>query len=119
MNSSFRDTAYRGHKSEDQVADFLITKGHTILARNFRCPEGELDIISLSGDVLVITEVKSLTRNWDSDEVRHMVTPFKLAKMKRALRAFLASGCNATFKSIRFDVATVTNGQITCYQCES
>ncbi len=110
------DRRDRGQKCESQVVDFLLAEGHTILCRNFRCPYGELDIISLSDRVLVVTEVKSLTSRWDKDEVRHMVTPFKLTKMKRALRVYLSGDVDVVFDSIRFDVATVTDGRVTCYR---
>jgi len=48
-----------GKRGEDEAAAFLGGKGYTILQRNFRCSEGELDIVARQRDVLVFVEVKT------------------------------------------------------------
>ncbi len=53
------DKAKKGKLGEDYTADFLIKKHCTIIARNFRRPCGEIDIIAQSGDKLLIVEVKT------------------------------------------------------------
>ena len=50
-----------GRRGEDAAAEFLAARGHRILARNWRCPEGELDIVSACGGFIVFTEVKTRT----------------------------------------------------------
>jgi len=47
-----------GREAEDQAADFLVSKGYTIVTRRHKTRRGELDIIALDGDVLVFVEVK-------------------------------------------------------------
>ncbi|MFV0427875.1 MAG: YraN family protein [Arachnia sp.] len=48
-----------GRRGEQFVADQLAVRGWEILARNWRCPEGELDIVARDPDgVLVVVEVK-------------------------------------------------------------
>ena len=47
-----------GSRFEEQVADFLKKQGFRILDRNFRCREGEIDIIARDGAYLVFIEVK-------------------------------------------------------------
>ncbi|MFD2772486.1 YraN family protein [Cellulomonas phragmiteti] len=48
-----------GRYGEDVAAAFVARAGWTVLARNWRCPEGELDIVALDGDEVVAVEVKT------------------------------------------------------------
>lgn len=48
-----------GMQGEQLAADFLQAAGMEILARNWRCSEGEIDIVAFDGRVLVICEVKT------------------------------------------------------------
>ena len=50
----------------EQIAARLLTGEHgmTLLARNWRCPEGELDLVLRDGDVLVACEVKTRRGDW-------------------------------------------------------
>jgi putative endonuclease len=50
-----------GRRGEDLAADYLQAHGMRIVERNWRCPEGEIDIVALDGDALVIAEVKTRT----------------------------------------------------------
>ncbi len=109
-------TREKGVKCESQVADFLTSKGYKIICRNYRCPMGELDLISVKDRILCVTEVKSLTWKWQSDDIRFMVTPLKLARMKKTLSHFLANNDVSGFDSIRFDVASVTGEMIKYYR---
>ncbi|MBE6037480.1 MAG: YraN family protein [Clostridiales bacterium] len=52
-------TQMLGKRGEDLAADYLQRKGYRILARNFRCRRGELDIVAEKGGVLVFAEVKT------------------------------------------------------------
>ena len=58
------DTRDKGNRCEALVAADLASHGHRIIARNYRCRLGELDIVSVSDGVLCVTEVKSLTSKW-------------------------------------------------------
>lgn len=48
-----------GRRGEDLAADYLEHHGMRIVDRNWRCPEGEIDIVALDGGTLVIAEVKA------------------------------------------------------------
>jgi putative endonuclease len=48
-------------RGEEFAADYLETQGMRIVDRNWRCPEGEIDIVALDRDALVIAEVKTRT----------------------------------------------------------
>jgi putative endonuclease len=48
-----------GTRSERAAARFLRRLGYRILARNYSCPHGELDLIALDGRCVVFVEVRS------------------------------------------------------------
>lgn len=48
-----------GRRGEELAAAYLQAHGMRIVARNWRCPEGEIDIVALDGGTLVIAEVKT------------------------------------------------------------
>jgi putative endonuclease len=47
-----------GREGEQLVADYLTTKGCTLLAQNYTYRRGEIDIIAAQGDTLLFIEVK-------------------------------------------------------------
>jgi putative endonuclease len=61
-----------GRYGEQLAAHHLRRTGLTLLARNWRCPEGEVDIVARDGDVLVFCEVKtrsSTAFGWPAEAV--------------------------------------------------
>lgn len=50
-----------GKRGEKLAADFLKKKGYRILQTNYRCREGEIDIVSQKKDCLVFVEVRTKT----------------------------------------------------------
>ncbi len=48
-----------GRRGEDEVCQYLMEHGHTILDRNWRCGHLEIDIVSLAPDGIHFVEVKS------------------------------------------------------------
>lgn len=48
-----------GRVGEDLAASYLSERGMQLLDRNWRCSEGEIDIVCLDGDELVVVEVKT------------------------------------------------------------
>lgn len=48
-----------GHYGETFAASVLEEKGYRILTRNFRCKEGEIDLIAEKGQRLCFIEVKT------------------------------------------------------------
>jgi putative endonuclease len=49
----------RGIEAEEMAAAFLEHKGLKILARNYRCRLGEIDLVAREGDTTVFVEVRS------------------------------------------------------------
>ncbi|HAP88620.1 MAG TPA: hypothetical protein DEQ49_07835, partial [Arthrobacter bacterium] len=48
-----------GRRGEELAAGYLESLGMLVVERNWRCTEGEIDIVALDGDALVIAEVKT------------------------------------------------------------
>lgn len=48
-----------GRRGEDLAAGYLAAQGMRIVDRNWRCRQGEIDIVAFDGDTLVIAEVKT------------------------------------------------------------
>ncbi|MBQ4332935.1 MAG: YraN family protein [Clostridia bacterium] len=53
----------RGAAGEVLAARFLRDKGYTVVSSNFRCRQGEVDIIATHGDYIVFVEVKTRQEN--------------------------------------------------------
>ncbi|EQA43277.1 hypothetical protein LEP1GSC050_1257 [Leptospira broomii serovar Hurstbridge str. 5399] len=80
----------KGKLGEDTAVNFLILSGHTILERNYRLRFAEIDIISVSGNLIFFTEVKY----WNSSLFVHPLETFnktKETKMKLAAEAYLST----------------------------
>ena len=71
-----------GAYGERVAATHLTGEGLVVLDRNWRCPEGELDLVLRDGDVLVACEVK--TRRGDACGSPHeAVDPVRLERLHR------------------------------------
>lgn len=94
-----------GRRGEALAADYLTGIGLVVLVRNWRCREGEVDLIATDGQRLVVCEVK--TRSGTGyGEPSEGVTPAKAARIRRVtaawLRVYRVGWCE-----IRFDVLAV------------
>ena len=95
-----------GRRAEDLAAAELERQGFRIVARNWRRPEGELDLVADDRGVCVFVEVRSRTGLEQGDPLES-ITPRKRARVIRAARLFLDSEpIPAT--GYRFDVVGVT-----------
>ena len=71
-----------GRHGEALAVAFLETQGMRIVDRNWRCSEGEIDIVALDGDTLVIAEVKT-RKNLAYGHPFEAVDAAKLARLYR------------------------------------
>ncbi|MGO4582557.1 YraN family protein [Arthrobacter sp. 2RAF6] len=71
-----------GRQGETLAVTFLETQGMRIVDRNWRCSEGEIDIVALDGDTLVIAEVKT-RKNLAYGHPFEAVDAAKLARLHR------------------------------------
>ena len=94
-----------GRHGEDLAAAFLADAGYGIVDRNWRCRQGEIDIIAVDGDETVFVEVK--TRS--SVAFGHPFEAITLQKLAR-LRRLAAAWCAANpgeHNRIRIDAISV------------
>lgn len=100
----------RGESAEQQAGKFLAAQGLEPLDRNYRCKQGELDLIMLDQQTLVIIEVRF--RKTDKyGSAAESVTPAKQSRIIAATHHYLAS--HKTDRPIRFDVVAISgNGHI-------
>jgi len=102
-----KTTAQRlGQKGEELAAVFLRKKGHKIIARNYRHGKGELDIVSMQHNVLVISEVKSY-RSAPLGAAEFRVNRSKQKQIIRTAYDFLAGHPRFEGLDVRFDVIIV------------
>lgn len=94
-----------GAFGEAAAADYLRKKRYEILGMNYRCPQGELDIIARKGDTVVFAEVK-LRREGGFAPAAEYVTPAKQRKLRFAAEAWLAEN-DMDDVPCRFDVIEV------------
>ncbi|NNG39743.1 YraN family protein [Flexivirga sp. ID2601S] len=72
-----------GRLGEDEAARYLQLQGLTVIERNWRCREGEIDIVALDdvGDCLIVVEVKTRTSNAFGTPME-AVTPVKARRLR-------------------------------------
>jgi len=100
------DKKLLGRWGERRCEKFLKRKGFKILARNFRCKTGEIDLVVVDTDSsLVFVEVKTRA-NEDFSPSESAVTFAKKTRMIRASRYFLATH-HIEDRPFRFDVVTI------------
>jgi putative endonuclease len=95
----------RGRIGEDAAADLYARQGFRLLARNWRCRLGELDLVVAGADIVVFCEVKTRTGSAFGGGF-DAVTPSKQRKIRQLGEVFLAS-TSVRPASVRFDVASV------------
>jgi putative endonuclease len=98
-----------GRAGEDAAARWYADAGYQILARNWRCRIGELDLIVSRGRMLVVVEVKA-RRGSAFGGGYEAVDARKRRKVRALTEAFLV-GSRLRPSAIRFDVASVGIGR--------
>lgn len=95
-----------GHRSERAAACYLRSLGYRILAANLTDPAGELDLLALDGETLVVVEVRSTsTPGPDAlENTAASVDARKQRKITTATLRFLAARRLLGRVAVRFDV---------------
>lgn len=104
-----------GAQKEKQVCAYLLSERVRIIERNFRCRQGEIDIIGYDEDYLVFFEVKyrgSMTMGNAAQAVGY-------TKQRRICRTAdyyrYLHGCTED-TAIRFDVVAIDQGKMVWYK---
>jgi putative endonuclease len=99
-----------GAAGEAQAAAWYEANGYRIVARNWRCRDGEIDLIATRSRVIVFCEVK--TRTTDAfGSPAEAVTPAKQRKLRVLARRWLDESAVRP-AGIRFDVAAILAGEL-------
>ena len=103
-----------GQYGEDRAQRWYLERGYVLLDRNWRCPDGELDLVlgrrDGDGSTIVFCEVKTRTNH-------RFGSPFEAVgrDKQRRLRQLALRWLDAhdvRVRHLRFDVAAVTSGRI-------
>ena len=79
-----------GRWGERQARLYLEAAGYAIVAANFRCRAGEMDIVAIDGDELVFVEVK--TRRGDAyGQAEESISPARAERLAAVAEEFLQS----------------------------
>lgn len=101
---SGRDSRLLGRWGEDLAAEYLRRKGYRILAANWRCRLGELDLVAEDGTYLCFVEVK-LRKNTAYGPAAAFVDRRKQEKLRAAAMLYLSR--HPTDLQPRFDVVEI------------
>jgi putative endonuclease len=103
--SPARLEAFRtGLSAESRAAAVLIAKGYRILARRFRTPHGEIDIVARRRHLLAFVEVKARET---LDEAAYAVTPRQQARIIAAAQMWLMAHPEHAEYDLRFDAMLI------------
>lgn len=95
-----------GRYGEDLAARRLIEAGMRILDRNWRCRDGEIDIVAADGDALVVCEVKTRRAGWYEHPMA-AVRPEKTARLRLLAERWLERHGGPPPGGVRIDVIGV------------
>jgi putative endonuclease len=103
-----RNSVSLGKEGENRAAEELQTSGMSIIARNFRSRQGEIDIIALDGETLVFVEVKAYSK-FGFENLAYSISPKKQRRIIETAKYFLSINRQYYGRAIRFDVIFIGN----------
>lgn len=106
-------TGYRrrlGDLGEDLAAAWYVRAGYRVLDRNWRCDEGEIDLVCRRGSTVVVCEVKT-RRSSAFGSPAEAVTATKRLRLRRLAARWLREH-GSRYAEVRFDVASVRSGEV-------
>ena len=105
LASPERIAAFRtGVSAESRAAALLMAKGYRILAKRFRTPYGEIDIVARKRSLIAFIEVKARAR---LDDAAYAVTPRQQARIIDAAQGWLMAHPEHAEFDLRFDAMLI------------
>ncbi len=98
-----------GKNSEKRAAIFLKKNGYTIIDKNYRCKQGEIDLIASDGDTLVFCEVKARSSKAFGTPLEG-VTAAKAEKIRKTAEHYMHQK-GITNVDCRFDVVAIDESE--------
>jgi len=100
-----RVAAFRtGLSAEIRAAAYLMAKGYRILAKRYRTPHGEIDIVARRRNLIAFVEVKARA---SLDEAAFAVTPRQQARIINEAQAWLVAHPEHAEFELRFDAILI------------
>ena len=99
-----------GADGEARAAAWYVAQGYTVVCRNWRCREGELDLVVRRGRELVFVEVK--TRTTDRFGIPAEAVTVAKQRRLRSLAARYLSDTGTRAGTLRFDVVAILAGDL-------
>ena len=98
-----------GISAESRAAALLIAKGFRILARRWKSPVGEIDIVARRRHLLIFVEVKARA---NLDEAAESVNARQRRRIAAAAEVWLAGNSDDGVRDFRFDAILVAPGKL-------
>ena len=106
-----------GKYGEDIVVSWLEGHQYQVIIRNYRCRQGEIDIIAKDRGILVFIEVRTLT-GYDTQRALASINRKKQKRLLATARHYLAYHVDELEPEIRFDCVGVNFDQSGNIECE-
>ena len=98
-----------GQEGEDLAADFLKKQGYKIIERNFKKPQGDIDIVAMDDNTVVFVEVKTRKTRTFGLPVE-AITPWKVRKLIQSAHVYMMLHPNLP-ESLRIDIVSIDYAQ--------
>lgn len=95
-----------GRYGEQLAEEYLRGQGLRVIERNWRCTDGELDLIAADGTTIVFCEVKTRSSTSLGYPIE-AITPAKAARIRRLAARWLRDRSPRGWRDLRFDVVGV------------
>lgn len=105
----------KGKLYEQQAASFLKEKGFCLLVQNFRCRQGEVDLIGIHQECLVFVEVK-YRKSIRSGMPEEAVGVSKQVRICRVSDYYRFIHPKQGMRQLRYDVVAIDDGEIRWHQ---
>jgi len=93
--------ALLGKRGENIACEYLVSRGYTIIDRNWRCRTGEIDIVARHANTLVVVEVKARS-SVSAGHPFDAITALKYARL-RTLAGYWCAEHDVPFANLRID----------------
>lgn len=101
-----------GKEWEEKACRYLSDNGYFILATNYTCPIGEIDIIASEHNTIAFVEVKYRKRS-EYGYAAEAVTPKKQHTLQKTAMYYLTEKIHSVDVDCRFDVVCIDHDIIT------
>jgi putative endonuclease len=102
----------KGREGENRAAAMLEAAGMRIIARNFRGPQGEIDLVAMDGETVVFIEVKNWS-HYGFEDLRFGIDLKKQRRIIETAKYFIASNRKYKGMAFRFDAIFVEPEKVT------